>query len=83
MRNTVDATGKPIAVWSHSISDVTDPLVAFYDIHGRKVAMRSSTPWKLIKLVSHWMGDQKFIILNSSVLWKARCAVGPGCICSR
>jgi hypothetical protein len=39
MSNTADATGgKPIAVWSQSISGVNDinPLVAFYDIHGRK-----------------------------------------------
>jgi hypothetical protein len=30
--------GKPIAVFLESISDVSDinPLVAFYDIHGRK-----------------------------------------------
>jgi hypothetical protein len=30
--------GKPIAVWSQSISGVNaiNPLVAFYDIHGRK-----------------------------------------------
>jgi hypothetical protein len=29
---------KPIAVWSQSISGVSkiNPLVAFYDIHGRK-----------------------------------------------
>jgi hypothetical protein len=38
MKNTADVTGKPIAVWSQSISDVSaiNPLVAFYDIHGRK-----------------------------------------------
>jgi P2-related tail formation protein len=29
-----------------------------------------------------WMGDQKFITSSSSVLRKARSAVGPGCICS-
>jgi hypothetical protein len=29
------------------------------------------------------MSDEKFIISNSSVLRKARLAVGPGCICSR
>jgi hypothetical protein len=37
-RNTVDVTGgKPIAVWLQSISggDAVNPLVAFYDIHGR------------------------------------------------
>jgi hypothetical protein len=37
MRNTADVTGgNPIAVWSQSISDVSDInlLVAFYDIHG-------------------------------------------------
>jgi hypothetical protein len=30
--------GKPIAVWSQSITGVSaiNPLVAFYDIHGRK-----------------------------------------------
>jgi hypothetical protein len=30
--------GKSVAVWSQSISDVSavNPLVAFYDIHGRK-----------------------------------------------
>jgi hypothetical protein len=39
MRNTADVIGsKPIAVLLQSISDVSaiDPLVAFYDIHGRK-----------------------------------------------
>jgi hypothetical protein len=39
MRNTADVTGgKPIAVLLQSISDVsaTNPLVAFYDIHGGK-----------------------------------------------
>jgi hypothetical protein len=39
MRNTADITGgKPIAVCSQSISVVRaiNPLVAFYDIHGRK-----------------------------------------------
>jgi hypothetical protein len=37
--NTAEVTnGKPIAVWSQSISSVSaiNPLVAFYDIHGRK-----------------------------------------------
>jgi hypothetical protein len=37
--NTADVTGgKPIAVWSQSISGVSaiNPLVAFYDIHGKK-----------------------------------------------
>jgi hypothetical protein len=39
MRNTADVTGgKPIAVSLQSISGVSanNPLVAFYDIHGRK-----------------------------------------------
>jgi hypothetical protein len=39
VRNTADVTsGKPIAVWSQSVSCVTAvyPLVAFYDVHGRK-----------------------------------------------
>jgi hypothetical protein len=39
LQNTADGTGgKPIAVWSQSISGVSaiNPLVAFYDIHGRK-----------------------------------------------
>jgi hypothetical protein len=39
MRNTADVTdGKPIAVWSQFISgeSAVNPLVAFYDIHGRK-----------------------------------------------
>jgi hypothetical protein len=39
MSNTADVTsGKPIAVSSQSTSDVSaiNPLVAFYDIHGRK-----------------------------------------------
>jgi hypothetical protein len=39
VRNTTDVTGgKPIAVGSKSISGVNAvyPLVAFYDIHGRK-----------------------------------------------
>jgi hypothetical protein len=39
MSNTADVTGgKPIAILSQSISDVNaiNPLVAMYDIHGRK-----------------------------------------------
>jgi hypothetical protein len=39
MMNTADVTGgKPIAVRLQSISDgdAVNPLVAFYDIHGRK-----------------------------------------------
>jgi hypothetical protein len=39
MRNTADVTGgKPIAVLLQSISGVSaiNPLVVFYDIHGRK-----------------------------------------------
>jgi hypothetical protein len=39
MRNTADVTGgKLIAVWLQSISggDTVNPLVAIYDIHGRK-----------------------------------------------
>jgi hypothetical protein len=39
MRNTADVTGgKPIAVLLQSISGVSaiNPLVAFYDVHGRK-----------------------------------------------
>jgi hypothetical protein len=39
MRNTADVTGgKPIAVFLQSIIDVSaiNPLVALYDIHGRK-----------------------------------------------
>jgi hypothetical protein len=39
MRNTADVTGgKPIAVWLQSLSgwDAVNPLVAFYEIHGRK-----------------------------------------------
>jgi hypothetical protein len=38
MRNTADVTGKPIAILLQSISGVSaiNPLVAFYDIHGRK-----------------------------------------------
>jgi hypothetical protein len=39
MRKTADETdGKPIAILLQSISSVSafNPLVAFYDIHGRK-----------------------------------------------
>jgi hypothetical protein len=39
MSNTADVTGgKPVAVWSQSTSGVSaiNPLVAFYDIDGRK-----------------------------------------------
>jgi hypothetical protein len=39
MRNTADVTGgKPIAVFLQSILGVSaiNPLVAFYEIHGRK-----------------------------------------------
>jgi hypothetical protein len=47
MKNTSDMTdGKPIAVWSQSISGVNtvNPLVAFYDIHvGKEVIILSQT----------------------------------------
>jgi hypothetical protein len=39
MRNTADVIGgKPIAIWSQSISDVSaiNPLVTFDDIYGGK-----------------------------------------------
>jgi hypothetical protein len=38
MRNTANVKGKPIAVLLQYISGVSalNPLVAFYDIHGRK-----------------------------------------------
>jgi hypothetical protein len=37
MSNTPDVTGgKSIAVWLQSISGAINPLVVFYDIHGRK-----------------------------------------------
>jgi hypothetical protein len=49
MRNTADVvSGSPIAIRSQSISggNVVNPLVAFYDIHGRKreVLFYSSVP---------------------------------------
>jgi hypothetical protein len=42
MSNTADVPGgKPIAVWSESSSgaNAINPLVAFYDIHGKKREM--------------------------------------------
>jgi hypothetical protein len=38
MRNTADVTGGKHAAWSQSISGTNgiNPLIAFYDIHGRK-----------------------------------------------
>jgi hypothetical protein len=42
MSNSADVTGgKPIAIWSESISSVSaiNPLVACYDIHGGKRAV--------------------------------------------
>jgi hypothetical protein len=52
MRNTADVIGgKPIAVWTQSISRVAiNPLVAFYDIHRRKGEMLflSRTPHETI-----------------------------------
>jgi hypothetical protein len=47
MRNTADVTsGKLIAVGSQSISGVSaiNPLVTFYDIHGRKREMQLFSP---------------------------------------
>jgi hypothetical protein len=37
MRNIADVTGKPIDIWSQSISSVSavNPLGDFYDIHGK------------------------------------------------
>jgi hypothetical protein len=65
MRNTADVTGgKPIAVLLQSISGVSaiNPLVAFYDIHGRKgeVLFLSSVPdttrvrFTIIDLATIW-----------------------------
>jgi hypothetical protein len=51
MRNTAHVTGgKPIAVWSQSISDVSaiNSLVAFYDIHERKGQLKL-TNWNYVK----------------------------------
>jgi hypothetical protein len=46
MSNTADVTGgKPIADWSQSISDAINPLVAFYDIHGRKREVSFILSW--------------------------------------
>jgi hypothetical protein len=62
MRNSTDVTGgKPIAVWSQSISGVRaiNPLVAFYDIHGRKrevlLFVLSRTPHEInISAIEIW-----------------------------
>jgi hypothetical protein len=53
MRNTANVTGgKPVAVLLQSISGVSaiNPLVAFYDIHGRKREVPVSQVWFLIIL---------------------------------
>jgi hypothetical protein len=65
VRNTADVTGgKPIAVWSQSISDVNavNPLVAFYDIHGRKREVLS------FHFVSGTTRDFKSVLWNNSQL---------------
>jgi hypothetical protein len=54
MSNTADLTsGKSIAVWSQSISGVNAviPLVAFYDVHGRKRKILLFCPGHQTRLV--------------------------------
>jgi hypothetical protein len=62
MRNTADVTGgKPIAVLLQCISGVSanNPLVAFYDIHGRKrevlFIILSRTPYETIYLWKYFL----------------------------
>jgi hypothetical protein len=81
MRNAADVTGgKPIAVLLQSISGVSaiNPLVAFYDIHGRKgevlffcsvsdTTRDSRTPHDTIKLSLYIMFYEIFRYLGSLI----------------
>jgi hypothetical protein len=71
MRNTADVTGgKPIAVLLQSISGVSaiNPLVAFYDIHGRKreVLFFCFVP-DTIRDILYYIIKQLFIILLACI----------------
>jgi hypothetical protein len=62
-----------------SLPTILDEGVSWKDIYF--LSFTSSFLWNST-LVGHRMGDQKFIISSSYVLWKALSAIGPGCICS-
>jgi hypothetical protein len=51
MRNTADMIGKLITVWLQSISGMTavNPLVAFYDIHGKSLPPDTSAVFLIAK----------------------------------
>jgi hypothetical protein len=84
--------GKPIAVWSQSISGVNaiNPLVAFYDIHGRKREVQSfffpdTTRYAHVLLmlsINHENVPQPLPLqpgnLSDTVWIFAYCARGPG-----
>jgi hypothetical protein len=86
VRNTADVTSaKPIAVWSQSISGVSavNPLVVFYDIHGKKREVlifyfvpdtKRDTIMRDVKQnIEYWPGgvvpNVKFIARNGVRFW--------------
>jgi hypothetical protein len=65
----------------HEIYYVDIYKANFEELNGATVSAFGVRLRKLSN-VDHWMSDQKFNTSRSSVLQKARYAVGTGCICS-
>jgi hypothetical protein len=67
---TADVDGKPIAVWSQSISEVRALycLVAFYDTHGRKgeVLFCSRAPHETFQFLSFETADRIYCVIDRS-----------------
>jgi hypothetical protein len=82
MSDTAYVTGgKPIAVWSQSNSDVNaiNPVVAFYDIHGRKREVPSfifaRTPHETFIITYHTL----IVSLLRAVVWAALLVLPAAC----
>jgi hypothetical protein len=78
MSYSADVTdGKPIAVWSQSISGLNaiNPIIGFYDIHGRKreVILFYFCPGDHTRLTTHMISldniTQRHKIPNQGKLW--------------
>jgi hypothetical protein len=73
MRNTPDVTGgKPIVVWLQSITgrNAVNPLVAFYDIHGRRrcYSFLSRTPQETIFWILEFYSEVQFVQIETQVV---------------
>jgi hypothetical protein len=78
MSNTADLTGgKPIALWSQSISGVNaiNPLVALYDIHGRKIEVLF---FYFVSVTTSYVYKTYIIIFSLCVSITKACALAVG-----